>query len=147
MSKLIVPGHPDFHLKESGLLQTPGRIRAKNLVWWHEHDLFATSLSQGASGATETAPDANTLGGWQLNAAGETLYYGAHMEVDWGAASDVEVNIWFEVNVDNTAGAGGDTVDLQLVVRYKGEGDTAIKSQTLENAVVVGAVSVAPEAP
>jgi hypothetical protein len=78
------------------------------------------------------------LGGWQLNAAGETLYYGAHIESDWDGASDIEVNIWWEVNVDNTGGSVGDTVDLKLVVRYKGEGDTVIKTQTQEVAVVVG---------
>ncbi len=114
-------------------------ITAATSVWHHEHDLFATSLNPGASGATRTAPDSNTIGGWQLNAAGETLYFEAHMEVEWDASSDLIVNAWWEVNVDNTGGAGGDTVDLKLVVRYKGEGDTAIKTQTVEVATTVGA--------
>ncbi|KKM74741.1 hypothetical protein LCGC14_1397270, partial [marine sediment metagenome] len=57
-----------------------GTITAATSVWHHEHDLFATSLNPGASGATRTAPDSNTIGGWQLNAAGETLYFEAHME-------------------------------------------------------------------
>ena len=120
-------------------LTNTGTITASNSVWHHEHDLFASSLNPGASGATRIAPNSNTIGGWQLNAAGETLYFEAHMEVEWDAVSDLIVNAWWEVNVDNTGGAGGDTVDLKLVVRYKGEGDVAIKTQTVEVATTVGA--------
>ncbi len=120
-------------------LTNTGTITAQTSVWHHEHDLFATSLNPGASGATRTAPDSNTIGGWQLNASGETLYFEAHMEAEWDAVSDLIINAWWEVNVDNTGGAGGDTVDLKLVVRYKGEGDTAIKTQTVEVATTVGA--------
>ncbi len=120
-------------------LTSTGTVTASTSVWHHEHDLFATSLNPGASGATRTAPDSNTIGGWQLNAAGETLYFEAHMEVEWDAVSDLIINVWWEVNVDNTGGAGGDTVDLQLVVRYKGEGETTIKTQTVEVATTVGA--------
>ncbi len=120
-------------------LTNTGTITATTSVWHHEHDLFATSLNPGASGATRVAPDSNTIGGWQLNAAGETLYFEAHMEVEWNATSDLIINAWWEVNVDNTGGAGGDTVDLRLVVRYKGAGETAIKTQTVEVATTVGA--------
>ena len=116
-----------------------GTITAETSVWHHEHDLFATSLDPGASGATKVSPSSNTIGGWQLNAAGETLYFEGHMETEWDAVSDLIVNAWFEVNVDNTAGGGSDTVDLRLVVRYKGEGDTTNKSQTVEVATTVGA--------
>lgn len=139
MAKQIVPGHALPKLDEGGNITIPTTLRSDRSVWWHEHDLFATSLSQGASGATEIAPDSNTIGGWQLNASGETLYYGAHIEQDWDRVSDIQVNVWFEVNVDNTTGNSGDTVDIKIVVRYKGEGDTAIKSQTLEVATTVGA--------
>ena len=138
MSKKIVPGHALPRLDEDGKVIVPTVLRSDQSVWWHEHDLFATSLSKGASGATLVAPDANTIGGWNLTAAGDTLYYGAHIEQDWDGASDIQVRVWFEVNVDNTTGNSGDTVDLQLVVRYKGEGETAIKSQTLEVATTVG---------
>ncbi len=138
MSKPLVPGHALPKLEEDGKVTIPNVLRSDKSVWWHEHDLFATSLSKGASGATEVAPDANTIGGWNLTTVGDTLYYGAHIEQDWDRVSDMQVNVWFEVNVDNTAGNSGDTVDLQLVVRYKGEGETAIKSQTLEVATTVG---------
>ncbi len=138
MSKPLVPGHALPKLEEDGKVTIPNVLRSDQSVWWHEHDLFATSLSKGASGATEVAPDANTIGGWNLTVVGDTLYYGAHIEQDWDGVSDMQVNVWFEVNVDNTTGNSGDTVDLQLVVRYKGEGETAIKSQTLEVATTVG---------
>ena len=131
-------GTANFDWNNVALINT-GTITAGTSVWHHEHDLFATSLNPGASGATRTAPNSNTIGGWQLNAAGETLYFEAHMEVEWDASSDLIVNAWWEVNVDNTGGTATDTVDLRLVVRYKGEGDTAIKTQTVEVATTVGA--------
>ena len=106
--------------------------------WWHEHDLSVSSLSKGASGATEVVADANTLGGWQLNAVGELVNFGAHMEDIWDAVSDLQINVWFEVNVDNTGGADADTVDLKIVARYKGDGETVIKTQTVEVATTVG---------
>ncbi|KKM14950.1 hypothetical protein LCGC14_1700990, partial [marine sediment metagenome] len=49
-------------------LTNTNKITSQTSVWHHEHDLFATSLNPGASGATRTAPDSNTIGGWQLNA-------------------------------------------------------------------------------
>ncbi len=139
MSKDLLPGIANFYMEKDGKITVPDVLRSNRSIWHHEHDLFATSLNPGASGATRTAPDSNTIGGWQLNAAGETLYFEAHMEAEWDAVSDLIINAWWEVNVDNTGGAGGDTVDLQLVVRYKGEGDTAIKTQTVEVATTVGA--------
>jgi len=44
----------------------------------------------------------------------------------------------FEVNVDNTAGADTDTVDLALLTYYKGDGETSNKTQTVEVATTVG---------
>ncbi|KKN30825.1 hypothetical protein LCGC14_0830330, partial [marine sediment metagenome] len=43
-------------------LTNTGTITAATSVWHHEHDLFATSLNPGASGATRTATDSNTIG-------------------------------------------------------------------------------------
>ncbi len=138
--KTVVTGQASEAFDWNGQnLTGTGTIRAGSSVWDHEHDLFATSLDPGASGATRIVPDSNTLGGWQLNAAGETLYFEAHVEAEWDAVSDLRTNIWFEVNVDNSGGSAGDTVDLKLVIRYKGEGDTVIKTQTVEVATVVGA--------
>jgi len=139
MAKPLLPGVANLYMDTDGKIIVPDVLRSNRSIWHHEHDLFATSLNPGASGATRTAPDSNTIGGWQLNAAGETLYFEAHMEAEWDASSDLIINAWWEVNVDNTGGAGGDTVDLRLVVRYKGEGDTVIKTQTVEVATTVGA--------
>ncbi len=139
MSKPLVPGHALPALETDGQITIPTVLRSNKSVWHHEHDLFATSLDPGASGATRTTPDSNTIGGWQLNASGETLYFEAHVETEWDASSDLIVNVWFEVNTDNAGGNSGDTVDLKLVVRYKGEGETVIKTQTVEVATTVGA--------
>ena len=119
-------------------LTNTGTIQATNAVWWREHHYSIFSFSPGASGATETAPNANTLGGFQLDAVGEELFFNCHVHPDWSADSDVEVHVHWEVNVDNTGGADADTVDLRLIVRLKGEGETAIKTQTLEEATTVG---------
>ena len=119
-------------------LTNTGTIQATNAVWWREHHYSIFSISPGASGATETAPDANTLGGFQLDATVEELFFNCHVHPDWSADSDLEAHVHFEVNVDNTAGGGGDTVDLQLIARLKGNTEAAVKTQTLEIATVVG---------
>jgi len=106
--------------------------------WWFCHYIDMLEASPGASGATWTAPGANTIGGYQLDAAGEYLYFSVRVCPNWDAASDLRMGISFEVNVDNTGGADSDTVDLQLLCYYKGEGDTASKTQTLEEATIVG---------
>ena len=73
-------------------------------------------------------PDVNT----------EKLYLSNHIGADWVGATDIEIKVNFEVNVDNTLGGDADTVDLQLILYYKGISDTANKTQTLEEAVTVG---------
>ncbi len=117
-----------------------GTITGQTAQWWHEYILPASAFSQGASGATTQVPNANTLGGWLLDrdVALEELNSTSHMESDWDQASDPVVEIFFEVNVDNTLGADTDTVDIQVIFRYKGDGETAVKTQTVVDAVVVG---------
>ncbi len=119
-------------------LTNTGTIQASNAVWWREHHYTIFSISPGQSGATETAPDSNTLGGWQLTTSGHQLFYNCHVHEDWSEDSDLEAHVIFEVNVDNTGGNVGDTVDLQLIARMKGDAETAVKTQTLEIATVVG---------
>ena len=104
--------------------------------FWHEYLLTALSTATGASGATVTAPGANSLGGWQLNAAGEKLYYSAHIESNWDAATDAVMEVTWEQNAASVGGA--DTVDLKCVFRYKGDQESAIKTQTVEVAKTVG---------
>jgi len=118
-------------------LTETGTINATNAVWWREHHYTIFSISPGASGATETAPDSNTLGGWQLTTSGHQLFYNCHVHEDWSEDSDLEAHVVFEVNVDNTGGNVGDTVDLKLIARMKGDAETAVKTQTLEIATVV----------
>jgi hypothetical protein len=114
-----------------------GEIRADTSVWYNCHYIDASKV-RTAGGPTETAPDANTLGGWQLDLSTELLYFEARVCNDWDAASDLTVHVCFEVYIDNTGGLVTDTVDRQLICYYKGDGDVACKTQTLEVATVVG---------
>lgn len=96
-----------------------------------------TSINPGASGATYTVPDANTLGGWQLDASSEYLYSQVDVHSDWDGATDLTVELYFEKNT--AGGIAGDTVDIDLVAYYKGTGETVTKTQTVNGSVVVGA--------
>ncbi len=120
------------------ILTDDGEIQFVDSVYWENRHFDVFGLSPGASGAQWTAPDANTLGGYQLDAATEYLYVDGDVCSDYDGESDLEVKVSFEVNVDNSGGNVGDTVDLKLVCYYKGSGDAANKTQTLEEAVVVG---------
>jgi len=97
------------------------------------------SSNPGASGATWVDGTADTIGGWQLNAVGETVRGGVDVHSDWDGASDMKIEVRFQVNVNNTGGGAGDTVDLKIVARYMGLTDVAVKTQTVEVATIVGA--------
>lgn len=107
-------------------------------LYWHHHQMSATEVSPGASGATFVPPGANTIGGYELDVNDEFLYMSAHIGSDWVGEDDIQVRVNFECNVNNTGGADTDTVDLKLVLYYKGHDETANKTQTLEEHVVVG---------
>jgi hypothetical protein len=96
------------------------------------------SANPGASGPTWVVADANTTGGWRLTNAAWLLRGQADVHADWDGASDLTFALNFMVNVDNTGGADADTVDIKTVIRYKGVGDVAVKTQTVEVATVVG---------
>ncbi len=104
--------------------------------YWHEYLISAFSTDPGVTGATLTPPSANTLGGYQLDADTELLYFNSHVEDDWDGATDIIVEVFFEINA--AGGGGGDTVDLKLICYYKGDAETANKTQTLEEATIVG---------
>jgi len=108
--------------------------------YWHEYILPATAFSKGASGATQVSPDADTLGGWVLDRDDtlEIIFAISHIEDDWDGASYTIAEVYFEVNVDNTLGNVADTVDLKMIYRYKGVGETTNKIQIVEVATVVG---------
>lgn len=81
---------------------------------------------------------ANSLGGWNL-AGASTLEGQASVRSDWDGVSDLYLEIVFEVNIDNTGGSSSDTVDIRVVFYYKGNSDTATKTQTVEVPTTVGA--------
>ena len=119
-------------------LTNTGTIRAATSVWWHVQHTGGASLNPGASGPTLVGPSADTAGGYQLDLSTEELFFDAHVHDDWDGASDLYAKIIFEVNVDNSGGSAGDTVDLRLQLFYKGNGETACRTQVLEIATVVG---------
>jgi regulator of sigma D len=106
--------------------------------YWHEYALGAIELSPGASGATLVAPNASSLGGYQLNAINEYLYFDSHVENDWDMVSSGLFEIYFEVNDDNTAGLVTDTVKFQLEVWRKLHGELTNTVFSLQGNTVVG---------
>ena len=106
--------------------------------YWHEYNLGAVELSPGSSGATFIAPNASSLGGYQLNAINELLYLDSHIEDDWDGVSDGRFEIYFEVNDDNSAGLITDTVKFQLEVWHKLEGERTCTVYSLSGNTVVG---------
>lgn len=100
-------------------------------LYYHEHNAPAFSTATGASGATLTAPTANTLGGYQLDVNTEQLYHTMHIEGDWAGATDIIMEVYWEVN---EVAADDGTVDLKLTCYYKRDHEATNKTQTLEEA-------------
>jgi len=144
-----MPGEIEFLVTPDGsdTLASAGKIRSSKIMEMVSYYRTTTSLyrryyhmplaafNPGATGATWTPPDANTVGGYKLDAATELLYLAADIHADWDGASDITVEVKYEIN---TASSENDTVDLKLVCYYKGVGDTTTKTQTLEVATNVG---------
>lgn len=112
--------------------------RTATSLYRRYYHLPMNGFNPGSSGATFTAPSANHVGGWRLDAASEILYFDTDVHSDWDGASDLEVEVYFAVNVNNAGGLVTDTVDLKLICYYNTSGDTATKTQTVEVATVVG---------
>jgi len=138
--EIATTGNGDILLNPAGtgIVTTSAVIHGTSSLWWYVKYVDAFSITPGTSGATLIPPDANTLGGYQLDNAGEELYFNAHIFDNWDASSDLELVVVFEVNVDHSGGADTDTVDIKVVSYYKGEGETANKTQTVEVATIVG---------
>ena len=109
-------------------------LRGETSLWYYASSACAINAATGSSGATLTVPDSNTLGGYQLNAEGEKLYFAKSVISIWDGASDLEFKVTWEVN---EASASDGTVDLQLICYYKGHYETVNKTQTLEEAVTI----------
>jgi hypothetical protein len=114
-------------------------IRATTSLYRRYYHLPLGSANPGSSGATWIVAGANTTGGWRLTNAAHLIRGQADVHADWDGASDLTVEIHFCVNVDNSGGGAGDTIDLRINAYYKGEGDTATKTQAVEVATVIGA--------
>jgi len=109
-------------------------LRGETSLWYYASSVCAFEVSPGGSGAVLVVPDANTLGGYQLDAVGEKLYMTKSVIQLWDGASDLELKVTWEVN---EASASDGTVDLQLICYYKGHYETVNKTQTLEEAVTI----------
>jgi hypothetical protein len=105
----------------------------------HEYSLDAINLSPGSSGATLIAPNASSLGGYQLNGIGEYIFFGSHIDDDWDGVGDGEIEIYFEVNDDNSGGLATDTVKFQLEVWHKMIGEQTCIVYSLDGTTIVGA--------
>jgi len=108
--------------------------------WWYCKYMDAISISPGGSGATQVTPTANVIGGYNLDAATEYLYFNGAVCNNWDGESDLEVKIRWQLGMGGANAA--DTVDLKLVCYYMGNGEATTKTQTLEEAVTVGTAAV-----
>ena len=57
-----------------GSNEMTGNLRYETALIWKCFKIPSYNIATGASGATETPPDANTSGGFNLDADGEYLY-------------------------------------------------------------------------
>jgi hypothetical protein len=112
--------------------------RTTTSLYRRYYHLSLGSANPGASGATWVVASANTTGGWRLTNAAHLLRAQADVHSDWDGATDITVSVNFMVNIDNTGGGVADTVDLKLIAYYKGIGDVACKTQTVEVPTTVG---------
>jgi len=110
--------------------------------YWHEDAISAMVLSPGTSGATLTEANAQSLGGYMLDANNEYLYYAAHIEDDWDGLSDILVEIYFETNEDNAGGNVADTVDIDIYCYNKtpDDGDYIPNINQFNGSTTIGTV-------
>lgn len=125
-------------MEDENWFKSNRQLRSATSLYRRYYHVPLTSANPGASGANWVSPNANTTGGWNLTNATHILNGESDIHADWDGASDPKFEVRFATNVDNTGGGTGDTVDLKMVMYYKGVGDTATKSQTVEVATVVG---------
>lgn len=136
-------GHANALLVQGsdGAVTVSASLRGATSLWWRiQHVDIASIPALGAVGATYTPQSANNLSGYKLDNAPseEYLYFNTHIGTDWDAASDLEFVVQFETNVDNSGGLVTDTVNFDLLMYYKGDGETTQKTQDLDASVVVG---------
>jgi len=106
--------------------------------YWHLYPVAAVNISAGGSGATQIKPSAASLGGYQLNGLTEWLFFDGYIEDDYDGVGNVIVDIFFEVNNDNSGGLVTDTVVIQLECWHKALGDQFTTLASLSGTTVVG---------
>jgi len=132
----------DLTITPSGTkLYTTDVIRGTTSLWYSPpQHVEMSSANPGGSGATWIPATATVLQGWQLNADAETLTFEGDVHDDWDEATDIEIKLIFESNVNNTAGDDADTTDFNVVCYYKGQGEKTNKTQTVTHPCVVGKI-------
>lgn len=110
-------------------------IRSATSIYRRYYHLPLGGFDPGASGATYTIADGDTIGGWQLDNAGEMLHGGVDVHADWDGESDLTMEVYFEINAASTE---NDTVDIKVSFFNKGVGAIATKTQIVEVATNVG---------
>lgn len=125
-------------LTDQLVVTSTGQLRSVTSKWYTDAHFSVINLAPGGSGATQVVPSANTLGGYNLDADTEYLYFTGHMHSDWDAASDILIEVEFEVDVDNTGGNDVDVVVFDVLCYYKGESDVTNKTQSPTNSVIIG---------
>ena len=106
-------------------------IRHTSANYRRYYHMSPSKLNPGAGGATWINPgtDPLTLGGYNITNSSHILYLHADVHADWDAASNLKVEVHWRLN---DTGLNNDTVDLRLICYYGGEGETTLKTQTVE---------------
>lgn len=104
--------------------------------YWRVIDRDAINIH--CNGGVQTVPNLVTLGGWWLNNIADVMYFTVRTGDDWDGNSDGWVDIYFEVNEDNTLGLVTDTVDFQLECWHKLVGEQICTVVSLDSTTVVG---------
>jgi len=134
-NQVIIGNDSIVDTKLKGVVTLNDHIRSNTSIYRRYYHLPQGSFNPGASGATRVNPDANGVGGWQLDAAVEVLHMDVDVHSDWDGSSNLDLEVYFQKNT--SGGSAGDTVDLKAVIYYIGVGEVATKTQTVEIATVV----------
>ena len=128
-------GENSFIVGTDGLT-TVDSIKTSTSIWYYCKYMDAINLAIGGSGAVQTTPTDNTLGGYQLDVATEYLYFNGGVCNNWDTLSDIEVKVRWELNA--ASGSANDSVFLDLICWYKGNDEDTTKYQALTEGVLVG---------
>lgn len=125
-------------ITDTGLYRVAGTGR-----WYRVHRFSPWEIYPyvyGASSPTALPPTADTLGGYRLNSGDDQLIATSLVGSDWDGETNPILTIYFESNVDNSAGGGADTVDFDVAWYYKlaDNCETSCRSQATGPSKTVG---------